>query len=606
MDGRACLVAELSLCGLLLSSGAQAANKRAAERDAEIPGLSMTLGTLTITSDKVILRCEIRNDTEEDVWICAECPEDYGATGTTKGMIYVSADGRTLIVLERMNRPTYATSTGPLVPPFATYRRLRVGQRRAEKLSVELPVEDWSSILGRGFMEATDSGMGAAERLVFEIGCYSTQSLKLLASARSSARRVRFDESGDEVVVSAPRFGGAWPRERAVRLVVEGVTIPYETWIDVGTRKRTRAPQEVLKDMFYRSSLGLEEYRTAQRLFAIDESSLSAKARQIRDVYVHLAEGRLSAQELVPRLDAVSSESAREQLLRDIERVPGPAGREQQSRMADLLARAKRLDSPAEGLTGLDLLREVLAIDPSHDEAFDLMEKIAAYYKGKIRTNSIDMELVWIPAGEFVMGKEGDLRQPRHTVRISGGFWIGVREVTCGEYQAIMGENPWASEETAAAVRDVSWYDARAFCRRLSEKEGRSYRLPTEAEWEYACRAGTSTDYWWGDDPEADPCTANPFGLLHMNDSVAEWCRDVVGVAYYVVSPMLDPQGPSEEHRRTRIFRGGHPFARLAGKGTCYYRDGESPKAKYDNLGFRVVLERSPTPNDAYQEGTKP
>jgi len=587
MDGRAYLAVALSLWVSVLSSGTQAPNRRPAEADAEIPGLSITLGTLSITSEKVILRCEIRNDSEDDVWIYAEGPEDRRLPRTKRSVVFVGTDGGTLMVLRRMKRPVYNESpTGPFLEPSAAYRRLRAGQCRAESMSAELPIDDWLDMIDRGFTQATDSGVRTAERLVFEIGCYTARSLKTLMTYR----RAWFEESGDEVRVSESN----WSRERAIRLEVEGVTIPYETWVDVGTRKRMRAPQQVLEDMFYRFSLGLEEYRVAQRLFAIDESLLNAKGRQMRDMYVQVAEGKLTSAELVRDLHAIGSEGEREQLLGELERAQAAADQEIQSQVADLLGRAKRLDGPAEGLKALDLLREVLAIDPSHDETFDLMEKISAYYRGKIRANSIGMELVWIPAGEFVMGKEGHLELPRHTVRISGGFWMGIREVTCGEYQAIMGENANAADATATAVRDVSWHDAQEFCRRLGEKEGRSYRLPTEAEWEYACRAGTSTDYWWGDDPEADPCTPNPFGLLAMHRGVAEWCQDVAGPAYYVASPTLDPQGPFDENRRVRVFRGGRRSARYAGnKYPSYYCDATDPEAKYDNLGFRVVLECS-------------
>ena len=94
MDGRACLAVGLSLCGLLLSSGVQEANKRAAKRDAEIPGLSMTLGALTITSDKVILRCEMRNDSEDDVWIYVQGPEVRRVPPTREGLVFVGTDGR--------------------------------------------------------------------------------------------------------------------------------------------------------------------------------------------------------------------------------------------------------------------------------------------------------------------------------------------------------------------------------------------------------------------------------------------------------------------------------------------------------------------------------
>jgi len=591
MDGRACLTVGLSLWGFLLLSGVEAADRRPAERNAEIPGVSMSLGALTITSERVTLRCDIRNDSEDDVWICAECPEGRGVAATSKGVVCVDADARTLIVLHRMNRPTYG-ETFYFVPSSATYRRLPAGQRRAEELSVQLPVQGDTNTLGNGFVQATDKGIHVAERLAFEIGCYTTGTLESLAQFSRSRPRVRFEDSGDEAVVLDYPGRGAWMLERAVRLVVEGVDIPYKTWLGVGI-PRPREPEQLLEDMFYRFSLSLKEYRFAQRLSAIDESLLDAKTQRMRDLYVQFTEDTLSRAELAPRLKEVAVEAEREGLLQRLERAQAAAEEEQQSRIAGLLARAQRLDSTAEGLEALGLLREILAIDPSNDEAFDLMEKTSAYYKGKTMTNSIDMELVWIPGGEFVMGKEGDARQPRHTVKITGGFWMGVREVTCGQYQVITGENTRAPDDDAAPARNVSWHDARTFCRRLSEKEGRNYRLPTEAEWEYACRAGTSTDYWWGDDPEADPCTPNPFGLLHMNDGVAEWCEDVVSVGYYIASPELDPQGPSGQYRKNRIFRGGRRSAQFAGKGTCYYRDGEDPKQEYDNLGFRVVLESS-------------
>ena len=124
--------------------------------------------------------------------------------------------------------------------------------------------------------------------------------------------------------------------------------------------------------------------------------------------------------------------------------------------------------------------------------------------------NSIGMVLVPIPAGEFVMGspetepgRQDD--EVQHQVTLTKPFLLGVHEVTQGQWQAVMDTTPWKGENYAKEGDDypatyVSWNDAVEFCRKLSEKEGLEYRLPTEAEWEYACRAGTTTAYSFGDD----------------------------------------------------------------------------------------------------------
>ena len=143
--------------------------------------------------------------------------------------------------------------------------------------------------------------------------------------------------------------------------------------------------------------------------------------------------------------------------------------------------------------------------------------------KGKVITNSIGMKLVYIPPGEFMMGSrdsasevslKGNYKKaskdwftdehPQHRVRISRGFWMGVYEVTQGQYQAVMGRNPSHFKGNDLPVEQVSWNDAVKFCKKLSDKEGRTYRLPTEAEWEYACRAGTTTPFYFGETINTD------------------------------------------------------------------------------------------------------
>jgi formylglycine-generating enzyme required for sulfatase activity len=121
------------------------------------------------------------------------------------------------------------------------------------------------------------------------------------------------------------------------------------------------------------------------------------------------------------------------------------------------------------------------------------------------------MNLVLIPAGEFVMGSPDSDdeavsdERPQHRVTITKNSYLGVYEVTQGQWEAVMGTKPWSGkgkhdkEGSDYPATFVSWKDAEAFCERLSEKEGRSYGLPTEAEWEYACRAETTTLYGFGD-----------------------------------------------------------------------------------------------------------
>ncbi|MCH7989078.1 MAG: formylglycine-generating enzyme family protein, partial [Planctomycetes bacterium] len=125
--------------------------------------------------------------------------------------------------------------------------------------------------------------------------------------------------------------------------------------------------------------------------------------------------------------------------------------------------------------------------------------------------NSVGMLLVPIPAGEFQMGSPdsdsvaSDDEKPQHLVKITKPFYLSVYEVTQQQYEKVMGTRPWQDKPNVQDGPDypatyVSWNDAVEFCRKLSEQEGVEYRLPTEAQWEYACRAGTTTVYSFGDD----------------------------------------------------------------------------------------------------------
>ena len=245
------------------------------------------------------------------------------------------------------------------------------------------------------------------------------------------------------------------------------------------------------------------------------------------------------------------------------------------------------------------------------------------------------IKLKLIPAGKFLMGSADadkdalDSEKPQHEVRITRPFYLGVHEVTQGQYQAVMGQNPSQFRGSDdLPVEGVSWLDAVRFCNKLSEREGLKpyyriggdavtiaggdgYRLPTEAEWEYACRAGTTTRFSFGDDESALDQYAwysanskdqthpvgekqpNAFGLYDMQGNVFEWCWDGYHADYYKQSPANDPQGP--ERAANRVIRGGSwnydlrlpRFARSAVRGWIV------PEGRNCILGFRVARVQS-------------
>ena len=231
--------------------------------------------------------------------------------------------------------------------------------------------------------------------------------------------------------------------------------------------------------------------------------------------------------------------------------------------------------------------------------------------------NGITMELVHVPAGSFDMGSEANERGrendegPVRRVEITKAFYLGKYEVTQDQYAAIMGNDPSHFPGKKLPVEMVSWQDAQEFCRRLSAKTDRNCRLPTEAEWEYACRAGTNTAFCYGDSLDARTATfngsytysggatgenrrtttsvgsfkPNAWGLYDMHGNVWEWCRDWYD-SYTAISTE-DPRGPPSG--TYRVLRGGswgsNPVNCRAAN-----RDRSSPNFTNHYYGFRVVL----------------
>jgi formylglycine-generating enzyme required for sulfatase activity len=220
--------------------------------------------------------------------------------------------------------------------------------------------------------------------------------------------------------------------------------------------------------------------------------------------------------------------------------------------------------------------------------------------------NSLGMEFVWISAGEFLMGSTDgdDDERPVHRVRISRPFYLGKYAVTQGEWEAIMGSNPSRFRDgPRQPVEQVSWEDAQEFIRKLNAQEkGAQYRLPTEAEWEYAARAGTTTAYCFGDDASqlrayawygdnSDKRThpvgqlqPNAWGLYDMHGNVWEWVQDWYGA--YTAEPAVDPQGPSSGS--VRVIRGGGWFD-YARNCRSAFRSYADPGYRNDLLGLRLL-----------------
>jgi len=234
--------------------------------------------------------------------------------------------------------------------------------------------------------------------------------------------------------------------------------------------------------------------------------------------------------------------------------------------------------------------------------------------------------LVFIPPGTFMMGSPsnevdrelppGRVEGPQTAVTISKGFWMGKYPVTGEEFLAVMGYNPTSPGDTNRPVDMVTWFNATNYCGQLTQNEraaGRIstnsvYRLPTEAEWEYACRAWTSTRFSYGDDPGYTNLTQyawfdvnsgstshpvgqklpNPWGLYDMHGNVVEWCQDWYGP--YPGGIALDPQGPATG--LTRMNRGGL-WLRPANYCRSAWRRDVPPDFMSDGVGFRVVLAAS-------------
>ena len=324
-------------------------------------------------------------------------------------------------------------------------------------------------------------------------------------------------------------------------------------------------------------------------------------------------------------------------------------------------ARARnRRSSRSEARRAVDAL---LDLNPVHAEGLALRRTIVTHWQaraGDLLVNSLSQTLVLVEPATFEMGSPRTelfhkRSEQQHTVQLSRGFWIGRIEVTRGQFARFVAATGHITEAEAAgwslgvgtagqwqrvesiSWRDpgfmqadnhpvvcVSWNDATAFCAWLSGVEGRVYRLPTEAQWEFSCRAGSNGAYAWGNDPYRDNARSNAadeawmdrfpdmigftwfdghvftapvasfppnhWGMFDVHGNVQEWCADVY--APYDQATATDPVGPSAAtgDRSPRVLRGGS-FASLPAACRAAHRDASPPNSSFVTVGFRVVLE---------------
>jgi len=231
---------------------------------------------------------------------------------------------------------------------------------------------------------------------------------------------------------------------------------------------------------------------------------------------------------------------------------------------------------------GLKIYNEILS-SSSNPSCISLAKGIAL----------VEKEMVIIPSGKFMMRDQANKLQ----VTFTKPYYMGKYEITQEKWEALMGNNPSDTKGAKLPVTDVSWTDCQEFIKSLNSKTNGGYRLPTEAEWEYACRAGTSTAYSYGDSltksdaningdslKAAGSYKPNAFGLYDMHGNVWEWCNDWHGALHD--GEATHPKGPSTGERR--VLRGGS-FNSNVSIAHSSFRNYLTPSHRYVNNGFRLA-----------------
>jgi formylglycine-generating enzyme required for sulfatase activity len=277
------------------------------------------------------------------------------------------------------------------------------------------------------------------------------------------------------------------------------------------------------------------------------------------------------------------------------------------ARTADIKAAVVQPEPKPDPAAVMPATGNVLVAPFSEAKAKEVQKSVAKSLQKEVEENAdlgkgIKLEIVLIPAGKVMMGSPVSEagrtnNEKQHEVTLTKPFYMGKYEVTQEQWEAVMGYNPSQVKGAKLPVTDVSWEDCQEFIKKLNAKTNGGYRLPTEAEWEYACRAGTTTAYSVGDsltksdaniDGDSKKAVGsykpNAFGLYDMHGNVWEWCED--WMADYPAGALTDPKGPGTG--TSRVLRGGS-FDRVASIARSSFRYYDAPSLRYYSYGFRLA-----------------
>ena len=508
----------------------------------------------------------------------------------------------------------------------------------AATLKGEKSLQDFNSVLARftGRGRAYLMAAGGRERVIEarDLG-HSIYTYYLLEGLRGDA-----DEDADGVVSLAEltRYVGRTVADEArVRGGIQnpvirlddvqapdqfGLTVvPKRVLARLQAQKRERQDRvrrlDKLEKMFIAEKITSRQYKIAEYLLQAPEETLSAEDRKNRDRINQITDNEVEADQAKRVFEIIDQQpgSVKQQVSKE---NLNRATRHRDFETARLLERAQKSHQEGDGRTALDALEAVLQFDPTNDTAQKLRKKISEWYKpwsGESETNTIGIRLVYVPPGPFIMGSPigetgRDKDEVQHDAEVPRGLYMSMTEVTQGQWHAVMGTNPSAFRGVHLPVERVSWWDAVEFCKRLSDMENKTYRLPTEVEWEYACRGRSTEAFNVGDKigtTEANfdgthqypisrrgisrnrPISAaslspNLWGLYNTHGNVYEWCSDIYSeYDQPVVKP--DPQSTAN-----RVIRGG-AWNSHAIHVRSANRSQASPKTASSAIGFRVVRE---------------
>jgi len=328
-------------------------------------------------------------------------------------------------------------------------------------------------------------------------------------------------------------------------------------------------------------------------LAALDPASEASRRREQEEAERRRREVEEQQRQQVARLRSDGLITLREMLREALDRAEGKPTKEDKATVAEHCRRHHITNEEAQGV-----FREV------RKRWEDEHPVVVTPKPGDVVTNALGMKFAWIPPDTFRMGSDQyDNEKPVHRVTLTKGFYMGVHPVTQAQWQAVMGSNPSQFPGEDYPVETVTWDDCQDFCERLAKLTGKPIRLPTEAKWEHACRAGTTTDYCSGNGEAAlkkvgwysgnsgsktqpvGKLAPNAWGLYDMHGNVWEWCQDWYGP--YPKGDVTEYTGSKESEYR--VLRGGS-----WGDGPVHCRAarryGRAPSLRIGYCGCRVVF----------------